>query len=202
MRATALVVALHGHQDDPASLADRLASLEGPHRTVLAPRSPHSLDGEPVWFRSDDDGPVEADLVASLAWLDATIAEACASGGFGRDQVVIGGSSQGGATALALALRDGGSATPFAGVFAMSGWLPHADAIDYDAAALAAGGTVALVVHGADDEVVPVQQGRSAARYLERHGVAIRYVELPGGHHLGAPAVAELAGWLDGATDG
>ena len=70
--------------------------------------------------------------------------------------------------------------------------------VDYDAGALAAAGTPVLVVHGTDDEVVIVQQGRSAARYLERHGVAVRYVEPPGGHHLGPEAVDELGRWLDG----
>jgi phospholipase/carboxylesterase len=195
VRTTALLVALHGHQDDPVELAARLDALPG-SPAVLAPRSAID-DRGPVWFRTDEHGPVEADLLAALDQIDATIAEACATGGFGRDQVVIGGFSQGGAVALALALRDGGGAQPLAGLFCVSGWLPHADAVTYDATALAAGGTRALVIHGADDEVVAVQQGRSAARYLERHGVTTRYVELPGGHHLGPDALAELAAWLD-----
>ena len=189
-----MLVALHGHQDDPVALAARLATLpEGLH--VVTPRSTID-DGGPVWFRSDEHGPVEADLLASLDQIEAAITDACAEGGFGRDQVVVGGFSQGGATALALVLRGGGGESPVAGVFCVSGWLPHADAIAYDASALAAGGTRALVVHGADDEVVAVQQGRSAARYLDRHGVTTRFVELPGDHHLGAEAIDELGAWL------
>jgi phospholipase/carboxylesterase len=194
---TALVVALHGHQDEPDELHQRLAALVAPHRAVLTPRSSFELDGAPVWFRTADDGPVEAELVASVARLEGDIADACAAGGFGRDQVVVGGFSQGGAVALALALADGGGDTPLAGVFSVSGWLPHAASIAYDAAALASGRTRALVVHGDDDPVVPVQQGRSAARYLERHGVTVRYVEHEGGHHLGPVAVADLADWLE-----
>ncbi len=53
-------------------------------------------------------------------------------------------------------------------------------------------------MHGTDDDVVIVQQGRSAARLLERHGVAVTYVELPGGHHLGDAADARVAAWLEG----
>ena len=53
-----------------------------------------------------------------------------------------------------------------------------------------------LVVHGTDDEVVTVQQGRSAARLLERNGITVTYVELPGGHHLGDAADARVAAWL------
>ena len=42
-----------------------------------------------------------------------------------------------------------------------------------------------------------MQQGRSAARMLERHGIAVTYAELPGGHHLGDAADAQVAAWLD-----
>ena len=63
---------------------------------------------------------------------------------------------------------------------------------------VAGGGTRVLVVHGADDDVVAVQQGRSAARYLERHGVSVRYVERAGGHHLGPEAVDQVAHWIEG----
>ena len=60
-----------------------------------------------------------------------------------------------------------------------------------------AGGTPVLVVHGVDDEVVAIQQGRSAARLLERNGVATRFVETEGDHHLGTVAVTVLADWLN-----
>jgi predicted esterase len=195
--APALVVALHGHQDDPDRLADRLAPLTSSNRIVLTPRSAISEPAGPVWFRSDDTGPIELELVSSLDRLDQLIDDLAGNHGIGRDQVVLGGFSQGGAVALAFALRDGGRSTPLAGVFSVSGWLPHAEGVTYDAAALAAGGTRVLIVHGVDDGVVAVQQGRSAARFLERHGVSVRYVEEPGGHHLGVTAVDELVHWID-----
>jgi predicted esterase len=110
---------------------------------------------------------------------------------------VLGGHSQGGAVALALALRQAGSDEPLGGVYSVSGWLLHAESVAYDAPALAAGGTPVLVVHGADDEVVIVQQGRSSARYLERHGVTVEYVELDGDHHLGRPAIDAIGRWLE-----
>ena len=112
--------------------------------------------------------------------------------------MVVGGSSQGGAVALALGLRAAGSAGPLGGLFCVSGWLPHFESVRYDLPALAAAATPCLVVHGRDDEVVIVQQGRSAARMLERHGVAVTYAELPGGHHLGDAADERVAAWLDG----
>ena len=198
MPAPALVVALHGHQDDPDRWAGQLAPLASPGRVVFTPRSAISEPAGPVWFRSDDAGPVEPDLINSLDRLDQLIDDLAANHGIGRDQVVLGGFSQGAAVALALALRDGGRTTPLAGVFCVSGWLPHAEGIAYDAPALAGGGTRVLVVHGADDDVVAVQQGRSAARYLERHGVSVRYVERAGGHHLGPEAVDQVAHWIEG----
>lgn len=198
MPTPALVVALHGYQDDPDRLASQLAPLASPGRVVFTPRSAISEPTGPVWFRSDGTGPVEVDLISSLDRLDQLIDDLTANHGIGRDHVVLGGFSQGAAVALACALRSGGRTTPLAGVFSVSGWLPHAEGGAYDALALASGGTRVLVVHGADDDVVAVQQGRSAARYLERQGVSVRYVELPGGHHLGTEAVDQVARWLEG----
>jgi phospholipase/carboxylesterase len=194
--AARLVVALHGHEDDPRALADRLDSWTAPDRLLVTPESAFRTEVGPVWFHSDDDGPVEAEVVSSLDRIDRDIAEACATHGLDRSQVVVGGYSQGGALALALALRGAGSAEPLAGVYVVSTWLPHIESVVYDAPGLAASGTPVLVVHGADDEVVIVQQGRSAARFLKRHGVTVDYVELPGGHHLGPPADAVVAHWL------
>jgi phospholipase/carboxylesterase len=191
-----LIVALHGHEDDPRAVADRLTSVAAPDRLVLTPESAFRSETGPVWFHSDHDGPVESEVVSSLDLLDRQIAEACATHGLDRGQVVVGGYSQGGAVALALALRRAGSTEPLGGVYSVSGWLLHVEPVAYDAPGLAAAGTPVLVVHGDDDDVVIVQQGRSAARYLERHGVTVDYVELAGGHHLGRPADDVVAHWL------
>ena len=147
------------------------------------------LAGGPAWFASDDDGPVESQLLASLDQLDRLVEEL----EVGPDRLVVGGSSQGGAVALAWALRAHHAP---AGVFCVNSWLPAPESFTYHPEALSAAGTRVLVVGSVDDEVVPVQAGRSAARYLERAGVEVTALELAGGHHIGAEAVAAVGAWL------
>jgi phospholipase/carboxylesterase len=179
-------------------MAARFERLVDPARWVVAsPRGPITTPAGPVWFTTDDEGPDEAAVVDTLASINQLIDQTSAEHGLPRSAVVVGGSSQGGAVALALGLRAPGDAGPLGGLFCVSGWLPHFDAVDYDLAGLAAAATPCLIVHGDDDEVVIVQQGRSGARMLERHGVPVTYVELPGGHHLGAAADSRVASWLE-----
>ncbi len=170
-----LVIALHGYEDDPADLADLLEPLDTDDRVVVAPRGPIEAPHGPAWFTSDDDGPVEAELRRSLDVLGVLVDRTAADYGVDRSSVVLGGFSQGGVAALAFALSDAGASQPLAGLFSVSGFLLHAETVAYDIAGLAAGGTRTLVVHGSDDDVVAVQQGRSVARLLERKGVPVDY---------------------------
>jgi predicted esterase len=52
-----------------------------------------------------------------------------------------------------------------------------------------------VLVHGEADEVVPVAQGRSAARVLERAGIDVTFVERDTGHVL-APLLDAAHGLL------
>jgi predicted esterase len=184
-----VLVVLHGYEDEPVG---RLVPPGLPDGwRVLEPRGPVELAAGPAWFASDDDGPVERDLVRSLDQLDALVEDVPPAA-----RLVVGGSSQGGAVALAWGLRERPDRRPLLGVFAVNGWLPAPESFAYAPAALARAGTRALVVGSADDEVVPVQAARSAARYLERAGVDVTWTELDGGHHIGDDAVAALARWL------
>ncbi|MGZ4706416.1 MAG: alpha/beta hydrolase [Acidimicrobiales bacterium] len=192
-----LVVALHGFEDEPRALTASLAPIAARGLVVVTPRAEVDAPGGPAWFTSDDHGPIEAELRRSLEVIGAVVDQTAAEHGVDRSAIVLGGFSQGGVAALAFALHDAGSSQPLGGLFSINGYLLHAETISYDPAGLAAGGTPVLVVHGTDDEVVAVQQGRSTARLLERHGVATRFVETEGGHHLGAAAVGALGDWLD-----
>ncbi len=188
-----ILLLLHGYEDEPVG---KLVppGLDGSWE-VVEPRGPVELPGGPAWFASDDDGPVEAHLIASLDELDRMVDDLDR----GSAVLVVGGSSQGGAVALAWALRSRSAPD---GVFCVNGWLPAADSFTYHPEALSAAGTRVLVVGSRDDEVVPVQAGRSAARYLERGGVDVTAIELDGGHHISAEAVAAVATWLASLHDG
>jgi len=183
------LVVLHGYEDEPVG---RLVPEDLDERwEVVEPRGPVELAGGPAWFASDEDGPVDADLVRSLDQLDELTATAPADA-----PLVVGGSSQGAAVALAWALREGPGRRVPAGVFSVNGWLPAPASFGYEPDRLVTAGTRVLVVGSADDEVVPVQAGRSAARYLERSGVEVTWVELVAGHRVGPEAVAALGSWL------
>jgi predicted esterase len=182
-----ILVLLHGYEDEPVR---RLApsGLDASWE-IVEPRGLIELPGGPAWFASDDDGPIESHLVASLDQLDRVVD----SLDTGQGSLVVGGSSQGGAVALAWALR---ASRPPAAVFCVNSWLPAPESFTYRPEALATAGTQALVVGSVDDEVVPVQAGRSVARYLEGAGVETTRVELEGGHLIGAEAVAAVGTWL------
>jgi phospholipase/carboxylesterase len=185
-----LLVVLHGFEDEP----DRrvLPPSLDPSWSVVQPRGPVELAGGPAWFRNDEHGPVEADVTHSLDQLEALLGELLREAR-GDPAIVVGGSSQGGAMALAVALRSG---PPLAGLFCVNGWLPALDTVTFDPGPLVAERVKVLIVGSTDDEVVPVEAGRSTARYLERAGVDVTWVELAAGHTVGSEAQAAVGEWL------
>lgn len=171
-----LLVALHGHGDDPSEFSAAIAPLaESSARALVVPPGPVRSAGGRAWFPSlaDDDGPA---LAPTLDRLDAMISAA----GDPADIVLLGW-SQGAATALATVLRLGAAIRPRL-VVALAAWLPNEPDVAWDIAA--AQSTRFLLVHGVDDPVVPVEQGRSAARVLERAGLDVSIVEVAAAHDL------------------
>ena len=148
--------------------------------------------GGPAWFASapDDTGPgLPETLDALTSWIGAVAAEASID----PSATDVVGYSQGAATSLALAFRADAGLRPRA-VAAHAAWLANEPGIDWD---LASGRDVrVLLTSGTDDEVVPAQQSRSAARALERAGVTVEQFELDAGHELDALPVDHIATWL------
>jgi predicted esterase len=54
-----------------------------------------------------------------------------------------------------------------------------------------------LLVHGSNDETVPVQNARSAARVLERGGISVTFTEVETGHTLDEALLEPVRRWLD-----
>lgn len=115
--------------------------------------------------------------------------------------LVILGWSLGAAVAMQLAARDGAAADPpLAGLILLSPWSRLADTAAshfpgplvrpllggrYDSVAVAAETSApALLVHGARDRIIPVEQGRELAGAMEaRPQGQARWVEVPGAGH-------------------
>jgi phospholipase/carboxylesterase len=177
-------VVLHGHGDLPAALTDAL--LHSPRGAlddvaVAAPIGPTTTaEGTPAWFPSAP-GDVGPTLTAALDALDTLVGETQSSAGLEGTPVVYLGYSQGGATALAAAFRAGATLRPQT-VVGLASWLPSEPDVDWAFAEATA--VRAVLVHGSDDEVVPVQMGRGAAKALERHGVTTRLHELDAAHDM------------------
>jgi predicted esterase len=176
-----LLVALHGYDDEPQGFAEAVAPLaDDTNRVLVVPAGPVVTPKGRAWFPSldGDDGPGLAEgldrLVATLAAL------APPPDGAPHDTVLLGW-SQGAAVALAAVLRTGATVRPST-VVALAPWLANEPDVAWDLSS--APPTRFVIVHGADDPVVPIEQGRGAARVLARAGFGVTIVEVGAAHDL------------------
>ncbi len=162
---------------------------------MLAPTGPVTTAHGPAWFASQE-GDAGPPLAGTLDAIEAMADEACSERQLrSASDLVVVGWSQGAAAALAMTLRREAVVRP-AVLVALAPWLPNEPDISWDFAAAAATGLRVLLVHGRDDEVVAVEQGRSTYRVLERSGLDVTWVEIDAGHDL-AELLEAVPGWLE-----
>jgi predicted esterase len=133
-------------------------------------------------------------LIDTLDALRAHADDAAGRAGIGLDEVAAIGYSQGAAVALTLAFAATAGWRPRV-VVGLASWLPNEPGLSWDVESAAAAGTQVLLVHGEDDEVVPIVQGQSVRRFLERAGVEVTWVPLATGHELRG-LTPPVRGWL------
>ncbi len=107
-------------------------------------------------------------------------------------KLVMLGFSQGGVIAYALALSE---PDRFAGLVALSSWLPEAVAERLPPRSRERLGT--LVHHGGRDELIDVSRGRESVETLRRMQVPVTYREFDMGHEINADSVQDLSAWLE-----
>jgi phospholipase/carboxylesterase len=196
-RAEQLVVLCHGVGADGHDLIDLAPGWAQalPHAAFVAPDAPEAYDMAPVgrqWFSLADRAPARlaAGVAVAAESLESFVESECLRLGVGRDSVALMGFSQGAMTALHAGLR---MAAPPRAILAYSGRL-IAPAVATSAAV--------LLVHGADDEVVPVTGSREAEAALLAAGVAVEAVYCPGlGHGIDSAGIAFGALFLQRAFD-
>jgi phospholipase/carboxylesterase len=110
-----------------------------------------------------------------------------------RDRIVAAGFSQGGMMAYELGLRE---PERFAGLAALSGWLPEPLVEDLPRLPAHEGFPV-LVVHGRQDTVVPVERARESRENLRPFGVSLTYREFDMGHEIHPEALRVTLRWID-----
>lgn len=161
----------------------------------MTARGPVTLPGDQAaWFEAGPLGPDAASLAATVEALHDTLDALCATHDLDRHRVVVAGFSQGGATALALALTEVGRPRPAAAA-CLSGYLADALGHDYDWSG--ASGIPVLIQHGTADDVVPFDLGRDTAAVLQMHGLPVTFRAYDGAHETTDPSISDARAWLE-----
>jgi len=197
-----LLVLLHGIGTDEEDLLP-LAQFLDPRFLVVSARAPH--EAEPMGFRwyaidwaapPPRSDPVE--IGASRDLLARFLEETIAGQGTDPSRVFLLGFSQGAIMALALLL-----ARPdlVRGVVAHSGRLVQLPGSDPTPEALSR--AEVLVLHGAQDEVIPAVQGHNAYEVLAPLlGSRVAYRAFDAlGHGVSEESLGEAARWLTARLD-
>lgn len=192
-----LLVLLHGIGADERDLLP-LAEMLDPRLLCVSVRAPH--EAAPMgyaWYEIDwTASPPRSDLAQAEVSREALVAllqQLPARHGTDPARTFLLGFSQGAAMALAVALTRPDLAR---GAVLHSGRaLPHVEPLIAPAAALA--GLEVLVVHGVDDDVVPIANGRELRDLLApRLGDRLTYREHEAGHFVTAATLQDAAAWL------
>ncbi len=173
-----LVVVMHGRGADASDLAGIAPAIDGGYRFVFpnAPRPFEAYPGMTFGFTWFEGWPPVLDTIVEarnrlLAFIDEILARYATPAG----KVVIAGFSQGGMMSLDAGFRM--QQRP-AGIVVMSGALYEQDRPDLRPR----NGTPVLIIHGTDDDMIPVIAARRMRLLLEEHGVKPEYHEFPMGH--------------------
>jgi len=182
-----LVIVMHGRGADANDLADVAPMLDRGGYRFLFPNAPKPF--EPyrgmtfgyTWFEGWPPAPgtIEESRELILRFIDEAVTRYPTPPG----KLILAGFSQG-----ALMSLDAGFRTQqqIAGIVSMSGALYEEELPDFRPIPV-------LIVHGMDDEVVPVLAARRTRRVLEDHGVQPEYHEFAMGHWV-TPQSMEVVG--------
>ena len=193
-QAARVLLLVHGYGADERDLGGLLPYLdpEGRFLSVL-PRGPIAAPPGFSWYDFGAGASGDGALLESLQAVDDLLDEVCAEHGKPRAEAIVGGFSQGAALAVALAYRASDRPHP-AAVLAMSAYLPEVEGLEYDWDAAPA--IPALVQHGTDDALIPVERGRALAQTLESHGVPVTFEDYPMEHQVALESVQDAHRWL------
>ena len=192
-----LLLMIHGFSANEFHLAAYGPLLDPEARFwVAAPRGPLGVPPEGAAWWDIDTETYERDhrlFWPSVTALDRTIDRLCQQRGFRREETVVGGFSQGGALALALAFRR--NALPLAGVAVLSGFLVEDPAVvEWDVAGNA--GVPVFVGHGTRDPFVGIKDFRHTVEVLTDAGVDVESHTFAMGHDITLEELDLFRTWL------
>ena len=193
--ATRLLFLMHGIGSNEQDLP-QLAPYLDPEGTyvIVAPRAPYAYGPGFAWFKFETPGTIASSLDA----IDEVIQSSLDQYSLKREEMVVGGFSQGAAMSLVVAFRD--AAKRPAGALAMSGFLPPLpESIELD---FTGDLPPVLMQHGTDDPVVPVARARSAVEELKQHDVAVQFRTYPMEHNVSRESADDAHDWLEQVARG
>ncbi|MDJ0897648.1 MAG: alpha/beta hydrolase [Xenococcus sp. MO_188.B8] len=207
-----LLVMLHGWGANYQDLAPLAQILNLPGFGYLFPNAPFShtqVPGGRAWYDLEN-MPNCQQLTKSRELLINWLSSLETTTGVPLERTIMAGFSQGGAMTL-----DVGLTVPMLSLCSMSGYLhyePKANSITDTVARSLIINTnninrsypsklsPALIIHGKQDLVVPIQAGRQAKEKLTAMGVDVQYYEFNMGHEIPLPALEVLQQFIDSVS--
>jgi phospholipase/carboxylesterase len=185
-----LVFILHGRGADANDLIDIAPLIDDNYRFIF-PNAPEPFEPSPgfsfgyTWF---DGWPAErSSFVRSRELLLRFIDEAVARYPTPPGKIVLSGFSQGGMMSLDAGFR---TKQQLAGIVVMSGALNEQDPPPLSPE------IPVLMIHGTQDDMIPVLAAHRARRILEQHGVEPEYHEFAMGHYVTPESMAVVRDFL------
>jgi phospholipase/carboxylesterase len=117
-------------------------------------------------------------------------------GGFPANKIILAGFSQGGAMALHIGLR---SEDNFAGILALSTYLPLADEVSVPPAAQKEEIPI-FMTHGLYDPVIPINAGQISKQRLTDLGYQVSWKDYPMEHSVCAEEIVDISQWIKQVT--
>ena len=188
--ALPLIFVLHGRGADANDLAG-VAPMMGSGCRFIFPNAPEPFEPAPgfqfgyTWF---DGWPAEPNSIKRsrnllLKFIDESLERFATPPG----KVILSGFSQGGMMSLDVGFR---TKQKLAGIVVMSGALYEEDPPPFSRE------IPVLMVHGREDDMIPVLAAHRARRILESHGVEPEYHEFPMGHYVTPESIAVVADFI------
>lgn len=177
--AKGLIVILHGWGANAEDVASIVPFLQLPEYHFVFPNAPFPHPDSPIgraWYDLSRNNMYQG-LVESRKLLIDYLQSLENSTGIPLNKTILSGFSQGGAMTLDVGLK-----LPIAGLISMSGYL-HSDIQNIEIPATNFLPPV-LIMHGKQDQVVPLQAAQKTRDTLELKAVPLEYREFDGGHQI------------------
>lgn len=144
----------------------------------------------------DRDGPQDEEGIRQSSEQLLELVQQEIARGVPQSRIVLAGFSQGGAIALHTALRQ---PEPFAGLMALSTWLPMGAAFVSEVMQSEASQPRDLpvfIAHGSYDPILPLALGEASRDTLKKAGYSPQWQEYPMAHAVCAEEILAIRQWL------